>query len=98
MAAVETPLSLRGGSRVRRRRVVNRLAEAAATLGALAAVAVLGVVVWSIAKRGASCPGASSPTTSRSRSAAGAAGLHRCSSGPGSWSASRRRWRSRSAC
>jgi len=54
MAAVEPPLTLRGDARVRRRRIVNRLAEAGATIAALAAVAVLGIVVWSIAKRGGS--------------------------------------------
>ena len=53
MAAVEPALTLRGDARVRRRRIVNRLAEAVATLAALTAVAVLGIVVWSIAKRGA---------------------------------------------
>jgi phosphate transport system permease protein len=36
-----------------RRRAVNRLMEAAATLAALIAVAVLVIVVWSVAKRGA---------------------------------------------
>jgi phosphate transport system permease protein len=51
MAAVE-PRLLRGNARVRRRRVVNRLAEATATIAALAAVFVLGIVVWSVAKRG----------------------------------------------
>ena len=54
MAAVEPALSLSGDARVRGRRVVNRLAEAGATLAALLAVLVLGIVVWSIAKRGAS--------------------------------------------
>ena len=53
MAAVEPELNLRGDSRVRRRRFVNRLAEGGATLAAFIAVAVLGIVVWSIAKRGA---------------------------------------------
>ena len=32
---------------------MNRLAEAAATVAALAAVAILGIVVWSVARRGA---------------------------------------------
>jgi phosphate transport system permease protein len=50
---VEPTLTLRGDSRVRRRRLVNRLAEAAATLAALVAVGILGIVLWSIAKRGA---------------------------------------------
>jgi phosphate transport system permease protein len=53
MAAVEPVLTLRGDARVRRRRIVNRLIEAIATIAALTAVAMLGVVVWSIAKRGA---------------------------------------------
>ena len=35
MAAVEAPLTLRGDARVRRRRVVNRLAEWAATIAAV---------------------------------------------------------------
>jgi phosphate transport system permease protein len=54
MAAVEPELTLRGDARVRRRRIVNRLAEAVAMLAAAAAVFVLGIVVWSVAKRGAS--------------------------------------------
>ena len=54
MAAAEPALTLRGDARLRRRRIVNRLAEAGATIAALAAVAVLGIVVWSIAKRGGS--------------------------------------------
>jgi len=53
MAAVEPQLTLRGDSRVRRRRLANRLAEATATLAALVAVGILGIVLWSIAKRGA---------------------------------------------
>jgi phosphate transport system permease protein len=53
MSAMEPALSLRGGKRVRRRRIVNRIAEASATIAALAAVFVLGAVVWAIAKRGA---------------------------------------------
>jgi phosphate transport system permease protein len=52
MAAVDLSM-LRGDRRSRRRSIVNRLAEALATVAALAAVAVLGVVVWSVAKRGA---------------------------------------------
>jgi phosphate transport system permease protein len=52
MAAEDTILTLRGNARMRRRRIVNRLAEALATVAALAAVAVLGIVVWSVAKRG----------------------------------------------
>jgi phosphate transport system permease protein len=53
MAAVDPVLNLRGGQKVRRRRLVNRVAEAVALLAALAAIAVLVVVVWSVAKRGA---------------------------------------------
>ena len=41
----------RRGGRTRRRRLVNRLAELSPLLAALAAVAVLGIVVWSVAKR-----------------------------------------------
>jgi phosphate transport system permease protein len=51
MAAVE-PTLLRGDARVRRRRLVNRAAEALATVAALAAVAVLAIVVLSVARRG----------------------------------------------
>jgi phosphate transport system permease protein len=54
MATVEPALTLRGDSRVRRRRIVNRIAEASATIAALLAVLVLGLVVWAIAKRGGS--------------------------------------------
>ena len=53
MAAVEPTLTLRGDGRVRRRRIANRVAEVLATVAALAAVALLGIVVWSVAKRGA---------------------------------------------
>jgi phosphate transport system permease protein len=53
MAAVESALMLRGDARLRRRRIVNRVAEAVAMLAALLAVGVLGIVVWSVAKRGA---------------------------------------------
>ena len=53
MATVEPGLTLRGDAAVRRRRIVNRLAESAATIAALAAIAVLVIVVWSVAKRGA---------------------------------------------
>ena len=51
MAAVE-PTLLRGDARVRRRRLVNRAAEALATVAALAAVGVLAIVVLSVARRG----------------------------------------------
>jgi len=52
MATAARSLDLRGGGRTRRRRAVNRLAEAGATIAALAAVAVLALVVLSVAKRG----------------------------------------------
>ena len=52
MSSVEPAISLRGGRSHRRRRFVNRLAESGATIAALVAVAVLGIVVWSVAKRG----------------------------------------------
>ena len=52
MAAAEPALTLRGDARVRRRRIVNRVAEFAATIAALAALAVLGIVIFSVAKRG----------------------------------------------
>jgi phosphate transport system permease protein len=51
MAAVE-PITLRGDSRVRRRRLVNRGAELIANVAALGAVAVLAIVVISVAQRG----------------------------------------------
>ena len=56
MAAVEQTLTidLRGDARVRRRRLVNRIAEAIAILAAAVAVAMLVWVVWSVAERGAS--------------------------------------------
>lgn len=54
MATVEPALILQGDGRTRRRRMMNWLAEAVATAAALGAVAVLGIVVWSVAKRGAS--------------------------------------------
>src|SRR5439155_18612628 len=54
MATEQPRPMLRGDARVRRRRIVNRLAEAGATVAALAAVFVLGIVVWSVAKRGGS--------------------------------------------
>jgi phosphate transport system permease protein len=53
MAAADATVALRGGGRARRRRIVNRLVEWLATLAALAAVAMLAIVVWSVAKRGA---------------------------------------------
>jgi len=54
MATLDTSVSLRGDARARRRKIRNRLAEAVATIAALAAVAVLGLVVFAVAKRGAS--------------------------------------------
>jgi phosphate transport system permease protein len=53
MSALEPTISLRGGRNTRRRRFVNKLAESGATVAALGAVFVLGIVVWSVAKRGA---------------------------------------------
>ncbi len=52
MAAVETALHLKGDRQVRRRRMVNRLMELLATAAALVAVAILGLVVVSVAKSG----------------------------------------------
>jgi phosphate transport system permease protein len=46
-------MTLRAGGRARRRRIVNRLVEWLATLAALGAVAMLAIVIWSVAKRGA---------------------------------------------
>jgi phosphate transport system permease protein len=54
MATVESALSLQGDTRVRRRRIVNRLAEVIATIAAVLAVGVLALVVFAVAKRGAS--------------------------------------------
>jgi phosphate transport system permease protein len=54
MASPEPALDLRGRGRTRRRLIANRAAEVVALIAALAAVAVLGIVVWSVAKRGAS--------------------------------------------
>jgi phosphate transport system permease protein len=52
MAAAET-ITLRGDRRVRRRRIVNRVAEVLALVAAAAAIVVLAIVVLSVAKRGA---------------------------------------------
>jgi phosphate transport system permease protein len=49
---VNEPISLEARGRVRRRNVVNRIMEALATLAALLAVGVLGVVVVSVLERG----------------------------------------------
>jgi phosphate transport system permease protein len=46
-------MNLQGDRRVRRRRIVNRLAEASATIASVLALFVLGLVVWTIARRGA---------------------------------------------
>jgi phosphate transport system permease protein len=54
MAAAEPALELRGGGHVRRRRIVNRMMESLATVAALIAVAILGIVVLSVLQRGAS--------------------------------------------
>jgi phosphate transport system permease protein len=54
MSSLEPAIDLRGRGRTRRRLVANRLAEILALIAALVAVAVLGIVVWSVAKRGAS--------------------------------------------
>jgi phosphate transport system permease protein len=53
MSTLEPTISLGGGRHTLRRRIVNKLAESAASIAALAAVFVLGIVVWSVAKRGA---------------------------------------------
>lgn len=53
MTAIDFTAPLRASGNLRRRRVVNRLAEALATLSALAAVAVLGIVVGGVFARGA---------------------------------------------
>ena len=44
----------RPNDRLRRRRIVNRVMELLAWLAAAIAVAILGIVIWSVAKRGAS--------------------------------------------
>jgi phosphate transport system permease protein len=54
MAAAEPAVELRGGGSIGRRRIVNRLMEALATVAALLAVAILGIVVLSVLQRGAS--------------------------------------------
>jgi phosphate transport system permease protein len=45
-------ISLRATGRGRRRLLVNKAAEGAAVLAAVAAIAVLGVVIWSVGSRG----------------------------------------------
>jgi phosphate transport system permease protein len=54
MATVPQTLDLRGGRTARRRLVTNRLAEAVALIAAGLAILVLGIVVYSVAQRGAS--------------------------------------------
>ena len=54
MTAVDLSTLQRPNDRLRRRRVVNRSMEALAWLAAAVAVAILGIVVWSVGKRGAS--------------------------------------------
>jgi phosphate transport system permease protein len=55
MSAVLDPTApLSASGNLRRRKIVSRMAEAAATGSALLAVVVLGIVVYSVAKRGAS--------------------------------------------
>lgn len=54
MASVEHSLDLRGGRAARRRRATNRVAEAAALVAAGLAIFVLGLVVFSVARHGAS--------------------------------------------
>lgn len=53
MAAAEPAQQFRGGARVRRRRIVNRLMESLSTVAALLAVAMLGIVLLSVLQRGA---------------------------------------------
>jgi phosphate transport system permease protein len=53
MAVFEPALQLRGDARVRRRRLVNRVMESLGTAAALLAVALLGIVVFSVVRRGA---------------------------------------------
>src|SRR5436309_2781537 len=53
MSSASPSVDLRPGGRLRRRRIVNRVMESIGTLAALLAVAVLVVVVVSVARRGA---------------------------------------------
>jgi phosphate transport system permease protein len=50
----DSPISLKATGRGRRRLLVNRAAEVLATSAAVAAIAVLGVLVWSVGSRGSS--------------------------------------------
>jgi len=54
MATMEQRIDLGGGRKARRRVVTNRLAEAVALVAAALAIFVLGIVVFSVAQRGAS--------------------------------------------
>jgi phosphate transport system permease protein len=49
---MDPSISLKATGRGRRRLIVNRLAESGATLAALLAILVLGIVVWSVFTRG----------------------------------------------
>jgi len=53
VSAVAPELDLRGGGRLRRRRIVNRLMESLGTLAALLAVALLLIVIVSVVRKGA---------------------------------------------
>ncbi|MGZ8707893.1 MAG: phosphate ABC transporter permease PstA, partial [Gaiellaceae bacterium] len=53
MSAPAPQIDLRPGGRLRRRRIVNKVMESLGTLAALLAVAVLVIVVVSVARRGA---------------------------------------------
>ncbi|HEU5214088.1 MAG TPA: phosphate ABC transporter permease PstA [Gaiellaceae bacterium] len=54
MSAADLSALQRPNDRLRRRRIVNRTMEVAAWLAGAIGVAILGIVVWSVAKRGAS--------------------------------------------
>ena len=54
MSAADLGALQRPNDRLRRRRVVNRSMEAVAWLAAAIAVAILGIVVWSVARQGVS--------------------------------------------
>ena len=54
MSAADLSVLQRPNDRLRRRRIVNRGMESLAWIAAATAVAILGIVVWSVAKRGAS--------------------------------------------
>lgn len=54
MSAVDIGVLQRPNDRLRRRRLVSRVMEVLAWLAGAVAVAILGIVVWSVAKRGAS--------------------------------------------